>query len=120
MVSVRVTDVRPDGTSQELSGGWLAASFRKLDRKKSRRVRGKLLQPWHPFTRESVLPVKAGEPMQLDVEVFPLNAVIQKGHSLRVSVNPSDFPHAVPPLPQFLDSLGGEVQVLHDASTRRR
>src|SRR5687768_882844 len=46
VVSVRVTDVAPDGTSRELSGGWLAASFRKLDRKKSRRVRGKLLQPW--------------------------------------------------------------------------
>ena len=78
-------------------------------------MRGKLLQPWHPFTRESVLPVKPGEPMKLDVEVFPLNAVIQKGHSLRVSVNPSDFPHAVPPLPQFSNSLAGEVQVLHDA-----
>ena len=115
VVSVRVTDVAPDGTSQELSGGWLAASFRKLDRQKSRRVRGKLVQPWHPFTRESVLPVESGEPMRMDVEVFPINAVIQKGHSLRVSVNPSDFPHAVPPLPQFSNSLGGEVQVLHDA-----
>jgi putative CocE/NonD family hydrolase len=115
VVSVRVTDVAPDGTSQELSGGWLAASFRKLDRHKSRRVRHKLLQPWHPFTRESLLPVEAGTPMRLDVEVFPLNAVIRKGHSLRVSVNPSDFPHAVPPLPQFTDSLAGQVQVMHDA-----
>jgi putative CocE/NonD family hydrolase len=115
VASVRVTDVAPDGTSTELSGGWLAASFRKLDRQKSRRVRGKLLQPWHPFTRESVLPVEAGKPMRLDVEVFPVNAVIQNGHSLRVSVNPSDFPHAVPPLPQFSNSLAGQVQVLHDA-----
>jgi putative CocE/NonD family hydrolase len=115
VVSVRVTDVAPDGTSTELSGGWLAASFRKLDRQKSRRVRGKLLQPWHPFTRESVLPVEAGKPVQLDVEVFPVNAVVPKGHSLRVSVNPSDFPHAVPPLPQFSNSLAGQVQVLHDA-----
>ena len=98
---------RRTGPRRELSGGWLAASFRKLDRQKSRRVRGKLLQPWHPFTRESVLPVEAGEPMRLDVEVFPVNAVIQKGHSLRVSVNPSDFPHAVPPLPQFTNSLAG-------------
>ena len=115
VVSVRVTDVAPDGRSTELTGGWLAASFRKLDARKSRRVRGKLLQPWHPFTRESVMPVKAGEPMALSVEVFPLNAVIRKGHSLRVSVNPSDFPHAVPPLPQFQGSLAGTVEVLHDA-----
>jgi len=115
VVSVRVTDVAPDGSSSELTGGWLAASFRAVDRSKSRRVRGKLIQPWHPFTRESVLPVEAGEPMRLDVEIFPLNAVIKKGHSLRVSVNPSDFPHSVPPLPQFANSLAGQVDVLHDA-----
>jgi putative CocE/NonD family hydrolase len=115
VVSVRVTDVSPDGASKELSGGWLSGSFRKLDRKKSRVVRGSVLQPWHPFTRASVLPVKAGEPMLLNVEVFPTNAVIKKGHSLRVSVNPSDFPHAVPPTPQLLDTLGGTVQILHDA-----
>ena len=116
VVSVRVTDVAPDGTSTELSGGWLAGSFRKLDRRKSRFVRGSLLQPWHPFTRESVMPVEPGKPMRLSVEVFPLNAVIEKGHSLRVSVNPSDFPHSAPPLPQFTNSLAGEVQVLHDAA----
>jgi hypothetical protein len=115
VVSVRVTDVAPDGSSRELTGGWLAGSFRALDREKSRRVRGRLLQPWHPFTRASVMPVESGEPMRLDVEVFPTSAVIQKGHSLRISVNPSDFPHAVPPLPQFSNSLAGQVQVLHDA-----
>jgi uncharacterized protein len=115
VVSVRVTDVAPDGASRELTGGWLSASFRALDRRKSRHVRGKVLQPWHPFTRDSVMPVEPGEPMKLNVEVFPVNAVIRKGHSLRVSVNPSDFPHAVPPLPQFQNSLAGNVEILHDA-----
>ena len=115
VVSVRVTEVAPDGASRELTGGWLAASFRKVDRRKSRFVRGKLIQPWHPYTRESVLPVEAGEPMRLRVEVFPVNALIRKGHSLRVSVNPSDFPHSAPPLPQATSSLAGQVELLHDA-----
>jgi putative CocE/NonD family hydrolase len=114
VVSVRVSDVAPDGASKELSAGWLAASFRKLDPSRSRYVKGKLLQPWHPFTRESRLEVKAGEPMELAVEVFPLNAVIKKGHSLRVAVGPSDFPHSLPPLPMGVDSLAGNVSVLHD------
>jgi predicted acyl esterase len=78
-------------------------------------VRGELLQPWHPFTRESVLPVPAGKPVELPVEVFPVNAVIAKGHRLRVSVGPSDFPHAIPPVPGLADSLGGTVRVLHDS-----
>jgi putative CocE/NonD family hydrolase len=115
VVSVRITDVAPDGTSKEMSAGWLAGSFRKTDAAKSRYVKGQLLQPFHPFTRGSVEPVKANEPMELPVEIFPLNVVIKKGHSLRVAVGPSDFPHAMPPLPQGVDTLGGEVSVLHDA-----
>lgn len=114
VVSVRVTDVAPDGTSRELTGGWLAGSFRATDPRRARVVHGQLMQPWHPFTRESVLPVTPGEPTELPVEVFPLHAVIAKGHRLRVAVNPSDFPHSLPPLPQFANSLGGVVSVLHD------
>jgi putative CocE/NonD family hydrolase len=115
VVSVRVTDVAPDGTSRELSSGWLAGSVRQVDAKRSRYVRGQLMQPWHPFTRDSVLPVPAGEPIELPVEIFPTNATIEKGHSLRVAVGPSDFPHAVPPLPQFANTLAGQVTILHDA-----
>jgi uncharacterized protein len=77
-------------------------------------VNGQLLQPWHPFTRASVLPVKAGEPMELPVEIFPTNAVIKKDHSLRIDVGGGDFPHALPPLPLSLNELGGVVNVLHD------
>jgi putative CocE/NonD family hydrolase len=115
VVNARVTDVAPDGTSTELSGGWLAASFRKVDTARSRMVKGQMLQPFHPFTRTSVLPVTAGEPMELAVEVFPLNAVIKKGHSLRLFVGPSDFPHALPPAPQSANLAGGVVSLLHDA-----
>ena len=115
VVSVRVTDVAPDGTSKELTGGWLAGSFRATDPRRARVVHGQLMQPWHPFTRESVLPVPPGEPIELPVEVFPVHAVIPQGHRLRVAVNPSDFPHAIPPLPQLAGELGGTVSVLHDA-----
>ena len=46
--------------------------------------------------------------------MFPTNAVIKAGHQLRLSVGPNDFPHAVPPLTQLVNSLGGMVTVLHD------
>jgi uncharacterized protein len=113
-VTVRVTDVDPAGRSTELTAGWLAATFRAVDQARSRMVRGQLVQPWHPFTRASILPVHPGEPMELPVEVFPTNGVIPKGHRLRVTVSPSDFPHQMPPAPQLLAGLGGQDRVLTD------
>ncbi|HEY8589804.1 MAG TPA: CocE/NonD family hydrolase C-terminal non-catalytic domain-containing protein, partial [Naasia sp.] len=113
-VTVRVTQVAPDGASTELSTGWLAASFRAVDGSRSRVVDGQLLQPWHPFTRESVLPVVPGVPSELAVEVFPLRARIPAGHRLRVTVGPADFPHQLPPAPALLGRLGGRVEVLTD------
>jgi putative CocE/NonD family hydrolase len=114
VVTVRVTDVAPDGTSTELTDGWLAGSFRAVDSARSRVVNGQLMQPWHPFTRESVLPVTPGAPIELPIEIFPTDAIVPAGHRLRLYVGPNDFPHAVPPLSQLGASLAGVVQVLHD------
>jgi putative CocE/NonD family hydrolase len=114
VISVRVNDVAPDGSVTELTDGWLAASYRALDPTRSRYVGGQLLQPWHPFTKESVIPVAPGQPTELQIEVFPTNAVIKAGHQLRLSIGPSDFPHAVPPVGQLVNTLGGLVTVLHD------
>jgi putative CocE/NonD family hydrolase len=115
VVTVRVTDVAPDGTSTELTDGWLAGSFRALDSSRSRFVNNQLMQPWHPFTQASILPVPAGEPIELPIEIFPTDALISAGHRLRLYVGPNDFPHAVPPVSQLTGSLGGVVQVVHDA-----
>jgi hypothetical protein len=113
-VTVRVNDVDPTGKSTGLTAGWLSAGFRAVDATRSRTVRGHLLQPWHPFTRASVLPVVAGEPTALDVEVFPLNAAIKAGHRLRITVSPADFPHQLPPAPALAARLAGQVQILTD------
>ncbi len=114
VVATRLTDVAPDGTSSELTTGWLAASFRAVDRSRSRIVRGQLLQPWHPFTQASVETVEPGKPMEMPVEIFPVRAVIRVGHRLRLTVDPGDFPHQLPPAPQALSSLAGQVSVLTD------
>lgn len=111
-VTVRLTDVAPNGRSKELTSGWLAATFRARETGRERVVRGETVQPWHPFTRASVRAVRPGEPTEMAVEVFPTNAVVRKGHRLRVVVAPSDFPHQIPPLPQLRDSLLGQVRVL--------
>ncbi|MBT2681270.1 CocE/NonD family hydrolase [Bacillus sp. ISL-35] len=115
VLSVRVTDVAPDGTSNEITAGWLAASHRAVDESKSRFLDGENIQPWHPFTRTAVQEVKPYEVMELDVEIFPSNFVIKEGHKLRVAVGPSDFPHSMSPLPQLLDQLGGFATILNNS-----
>lgn len=115
-VTARILDVAPDGSVTELTDGWLSAGFRAVDHSRSRYVAGRLLQPWHPFTRASVLPVVPGQAMQLPIEVFPVNALLKAGHRLRLALSPSDFPHQVPPLPILAGSLAGTVSILNDAA----
>ena len=118
VLTARVTDVAPDGTSTELSGGWLAGSFRKVDRSRSRKLSGKIIQPWHPFTKASARVLEPGDPVKLAIEIFPTNAVLEPGHRLRLTVGGADFPHALPPLGQTLRSLAGRVEILNDAEHR--
>jgi uncharacterized protein len=115
VVVARLTMVGPEGQSRELSTGLLAASHRALDEERSRIVDGINLQPWHPYTRDAVLPVTPGEPMQLDIEIFPTAARIPAGWSLRLAIGTSDFPHAISPLPALVAQMLGLLTVLHDA-----
>ena len=101
MFSVAVEDVAPDGTVSRLTGGWQVLSQRELDRKKSRYLDGQLIQPWHPFTKESKKPVASGAVVPVDVEVFPTGAAIKPGHRLRLSIQAFDVPHLLPPLPDL-------------------
>ena len=116
VLAVRVTDVAPDGTSTELSTGLVSAVHRAVDAKKSRIVNGINLQPWHPYSRAALSPVTANEPMALDAEIFPTNALIKAGHRIRLSVGTSDFPHAASPAPAASEALGGLVTIHHDAT----
>jgi putative CocE/NonD family hydrolase len=101
MFSVAVEDVAPDGSVTRLTGGWQVLSQRALNQKKSRYLDGQLIQPFHPFTRESQQPVPAGAVVPVDVEVFPTGAAIARGHRLRLSIQAFDVPHLLPPLPEI-------------------
>ena len=112
-LTVRVTDVAPDGTSTEITSGWLMASKRRADATRARTLDGHVVQPFHLFTREAVLPVEADRPMLMQVEVWPTNVVFRKGHSIRLSITTSDVPHQLNAR-QAADSAGGTVTILHN------
>ena len=130
VLTARVKDVAPNGDVTELSTGWLTGSLRAVDLERSRVVpvgggpltsetkRARLLQPWHPFTEDSVLRVRSGEPMLMPIEIFPTRATLMPGHRLKVTVSGGDFPHGLPTLPTTLGSLLGRVKILTEPGHR--
>ncbi|MFL5896698.1 MAG: CocE/NonD family hydrolase [Thermoleophilaceae bacterium] len=114
-ITARVEDVAPDGTATQLTAGWQVLSLRALDRSKSVSRQDKLVQPYHPYTQESVLPVEPGKPMEVDVEIFPTAATFAAGHKLRLTLQTADAPHLTAPAPQGVNSIGSGLHVYHDA-----
>jgi putative CocE/NonD family hydrolase len=108
-----VSDVAPDGTSTQLTAGFLLASQRAVDAKRSTYGPGRvMIRPYHPFTRASQKPVVPNEPALYRIEVYPTDAVLRKGHRLRFTLATANTPTTLAPLPATLDQLGGEIRVL--------
>jgi hypothetical protein len=113
-MTVRLEDVAPDGSVVQLSQGWQVLSLRQVDQDHPIVLeRDDLtLRPYHHYTRDAKLPVEAGEVYETWVEIFPTAALLAKGHTLRLSIQPSDTPHLSPPAPQAVDLLGGDLQIV--------
>ena len=78
---VKITDVRPDGRSMKVTQGCKRALVPRLTRT--------------PFTHH------AGEPFEIDVELWPTHHAFLPGHQIRVTVTSSDFPWFARNLNQF-------------------
>jgi predicted acyl esterase len=64
--------------------GWLRASHRKTDPVRS--------TPYRPFhTHDEAAPLVPGEPVELDVEIWPSCIVIPAGYTLGFSVRGNDY-----------------------------
>jgi predicted acyl esterase len=113
-VVATISDVDPSGASSQITAGTLVASLRALTPTPCRSAvvdcsvyeRGALVQPWHPYTHASQAPLTPGTPVELEVEIFPTTAVIQPGHSLRLTIATGDFPHETSTLSTTLGSAG--------------
>ena len=64
--------------------GWLRASHRKLDPAQSLPYR-----PWH--THDEEWPLHPGEPVELDIEIWPTSIVVPPGYQLAVTVSGKDY-----------------------------
>ncbi|HEY0567252.1 MAG TPA: CocE/NonD family hydrolase [Xanthobacteraceae bacterium] len=64
--------------------GWLRASHRKLDHNQTLPYR-----PWH--THDEEWPLTPGEPVELDIEIWPTSIVVPPGHRLAVTIRGKDY-----------------------------
>jgi predicted acyl esterase len=80
--------------------GWLRASQRKLDP-----ARSKPYRPFHPH--DDIQPLTPGEPVELEVEIWPTSIVVPPGYRLALTVRGKDYeydgtdialPHAAYPM----------------------
>jgi predicted acyl esterase len=71
-----------------LSQGWLRASHRKLDARRSKPYR-----PFHPH--DEVQPLTPGDVYELDVEIWPTCIVLPAGYRLGLTIGGRDFERAV-------------------------
>jgi len=128
-VIATISDVDATGASSQITAGTLVASLRALTTTPcgsivadcSLFLRGALIEPWHPYTHASQTALTPGTPTQLEIEIFPTSAVIQPGHSLRLTIATGDFPHETSPLSTVVGSAGVDTLYLgadHPSSVR--
>jgi len=64
--------------------GWLRASQRKLDP-----VRSLPYRPWH--SHDEQWPLRPGEPVELDIEIWPTSIVVPPGYQLALTIRGKDY-----------------------------
>jgi predicted acyl esterase len=64
--------------------GWLRASHRKLDPQRTLPYR-----PWH--THDEEWPLTPGEPVELDIEIWPTSIVVPPGYRIALTVRGKDY-----------------------------
>ena len=78
-----VLETGQQGTPVPVAKGWLRVSHRELDPELTLPYR-----PYHKHTRRLYL--KAGEIVQVEVEIWPTSMVFRKGHRIRLDIQPRD------------------------------
>jgi len=101
-----VNEVGQHGQPIPLTKGWLRASHRKLDPKKSLPYR-----PYHAHNER--LWLEPDVPVECQIEIWPTCIVLQKGHSLRVDIQPRDGVGSAPYTHFHCDYNAGAVNTIY-------
>ena len=93
-----------------IAQGWLRASHRKLDKK--------LSLPYRPYhTHDEELKLKAGQVVELDIEIWPTSIVAPPGYRVGITIRGKDYEYGGASggkLSNFKNELKGCGPFLHD------
>jgi len=93
-----------------IAQGWLRASHRKLDKK--------LSKPYRPYhTHDEKQPLKKGQRVELDIEIWPSSIVVPAGYRVGLSIRGKDYEYGGTSggkLSNFKNELKGCGPFLHD------
>jgi predicted acyl esterase len=78
---VTLSEIRPDGQEMYVQNGWLRASHRKLDRKRS-----SILAPYPTHLEADALPLPAGDFSAVRIPLYAAGHIFRAGSRIRVSV----------------------------------
>jgi len=94
--------------------GWLRASNRKLDKKRSLPYR-----PYHTHDRKQ--PLKPGQAYELDVEIWPTCIVVPKGYRIALTIRGKDYEYEgeAATLSNMKNPMRGCGPFVHDHETDR-
>ncbi len=109
-----LSEVEPDGKSEQITAGFLQASLRATD--PSLATYGPkhiVTRPWHPFTKESQQAVTPGQPTEYEVEIYPTGVVVPAGDRLRLTIGTANTFTGTPAVPTLGQELGGTITLLH-------
>jgi len=82
--------LREDMPEREITRGWLKASHRAVDPKRSAPGR-----PWHPLTREAWKPVTPGVIEEYQIEIMATANLFRRGHRICIEITSLDLPTGV-------------------------
>ena len=98
-----------------IAQGWLRASHRKLD--------GKLSTPYRPYhTHDEKQPLKKGQTVELDIEIWPTSIAIPAGYRIALSIRGKDYEYGGGSggrLSNFKNELKGCGPFLHNDPVNR-
>lgn len=113
MVAV-LSEVEPDGKSEQITAGFLQASQRAVDPElETYGPHHIVIRPWHPFTKESQQAVTPNEPTEYDIEIYPTGVIVPAGDRLRLTIGTANTFVGSPTVPTLGQELGGTITVLH-------
>jgi uncharacterized protein len=95
-----------------IAQGWLRASHRKLDVKRS--------LPYRPYhTHDEIQKLTPGQIYELDIEVWPTCVVVPKGYRIALSVRGKDYTYPGDPVVSHQGAFTGVAAFRHDEPSDR-